>query len=167
MFSDQITEGMKVRASEGENVGRVISRDANGFTIEKGIFFKKDYFVSYDAVTDIRDDEIYLSTSKDELGVGALNNVPSQEGFAQGVDFGDRDALGTRDEFGISPDSVEPVGTRATPAIPDDVDLDLDRAQTVDTPEPKPEPVKDAKDDKDVDKDAAGIDDEDEQRIPQ
>lgn len=68
MFSrDQLKEGMTVRSSDGEKLGKIFALGATELQIEKGIFFKKDYVISYDRVLDVRNGECFLALRKDEL----------------------------------------------------------------------------------------------------
>lgn len=65
-----VREGMAVYSADGEKLGKVQSCQADTFTIEKGIFFPKDFIARFDEVTDISGDEVHLSTTKDTLGRG-------------------------------------------------------------------------------------------------
>ncbi len=63
----QLKEGMTVRSSDGEKLGRVFSLGDGEFHIEKGFFFPKDYLVRYSDILDIRDGEIILLHGKQSL----------------------------------------------------------------------------------------------------
>lgn len=58
MFRNQIKEGMLVRSTDGDKLGKVTALGPDTFTIEKGLLFKEDHQASYDRVADIRDNEI-------------------------------------------------------------------------------------------------------------
>ncbi|RKG84760.1 YsnF/AvaK domain-containing protein [Corallococcus terminator] len=62
-----IKEGMVVRSSDGEKLGKVFAVSEGEFHIEKGMFFPKDYLVRYAEVSDIRGDEIYLNHGREAL----------------------------------------------------------------------------------------------------
>src|SRR3954471_19103673 len=62
-----IQEGMTVHSADGEKLGKVVSCGADTFTIEKGLFFPKEYEATYDAVREIHEGDIVLNLSKDEL----------------------------------------------------------------------------------------------------
>lgn len=62
-----IAEGMEVRGQDGKKLGKVIECAADGFVVEKGLFFPKDFHVRYDQVADVRDGEVYLDQAR--LGV--------------------------------------------------------------------------------------------------
>jgi uncharacterized protein (TIGR02271 family) len=63
----QLREGMTVRSSDGEKLGRVFALGDDAFHIEKGLFFPKDYLVRYAEVSDIRDGEIILMHGRESL----------------------------------------------------------------------------------------------------
>ncbi|RKH55234.1 YsnF/AvaK domain-containing protein [Corallococcus llansteffanensis] len=64
---NDIREGMTVRSSDGEKLGKVFAVSEGEFHIEKGLFFPKDYLVRYAEVSDIRDGEIFLNHGKEAL----------------------------------------------------------------------------------------------------
>jgi uncharacterized protein (TIGR02271 family) len=63
----QLREGMTVRSSDGEKLGKVFALGDDAFHIEKGLFFPKDYLVRYAEVSDIRDGEIILMHGRESL----------------------------------------------------------------------------------------------------
>ncbi|GMT98151.1 hypothetical protein KH5H1_22700 [Corallococcus caeni] len=64
---NDIKEGMTVRSSDGEKLGKVFAVSDAEFHIEKGMFFPKDYLVRYSEVSDIRNGEIYLNHGREAL----------------------------------------------------------------------------------------------------
>ncbi|WP_233585781.1 YsnF/AvaK domain-containing protein [Corallococcus sp. CA054B] len=64
---NDIKEGMTVRSSDGEKLGKVFAVSEGEFHIEKGMFFPKDYLVRYLEVSDIRNGEIYLNHGREAL----------------------------------------------------------------------------------------------------
>lgn len=63
----QIQEGMTVRSSDGDKLGRVYAIGDTEFFIEKGLFFPKDYACRYSDITDIRNGEIHLLHGRESL----------------------------------------------------------------------------------------------------
>jgi hypothetical protein len=63
----ELRDGMKVRSSDGHDLGKIIRLDAGMLVIEKGFFFPKDYEVPLSSVREIRGDEVFLSVSKQAL----------------------------------------------------------------------------------------------------
>ncbi|RYZ35064.1 MAG: DUF2382 domain-containing protein [Myxococcaceae bacterium] len=64
---NDIKEGMTVRSSDGEKLGKVFAVSEGEFHIEKGMFFPKDYLVRYAEVSDVRNGEIYLNHGREAL----------------------------------------------------------------------------------------------------
>jgi uncharacterized protein (TIGR02271 family) len=62
-----LTQGMKVMSSDGKSLGKIIRIEGDTFIVEKGFFFPKDYAIPISLVRDCRDDECWLSMSRDEL----------------------------------------------------------------------------------------------------
>jgi uncharacterized protein (TIGR02271 family) len=65
----EIHEGMTIYSAEGDKLGKVVRVDRDGFIIEKGFFFPKDYFARYEDVATVRsnDEEATLKLSKEML----------------------------------------------------------------------------------------------------
>ncbi len=64
----RIRQGMTVCSSDGEKLGKVLQCEGSAFIIEKGFFFPMDYAVRLDDVSDVRGDEIRLSSGRELLG---------------------------------------------------------------------------------------------------
>ncbi len=62
-----LSENMRVRARQGEELGTIIRLEEDGILVEKGIFFLKDYLVPIALVSEVRDGDAYLSVTRDEL----------------------------------------------------------------------------------------------------
>jgi uncharacterized protein (TIGR02271 family) len=58
---------MTVYCSDGEKLGKIGSADENYFTVEKGIFFPKDFTLRYDDISEIRDDKLFILESSEEM----------------------------------------------------------------------------------------------------
>jgi uncharacterized protein (TIGR02271 family) len=74
-----IQEGMAVYSSDGEKLGKVISLDADGFLIEKGFFFPKEYFARFAHVATVSGDEVRLSLAKDQLAMAGESDLGARE----------------------------------------------------------------------------------------
>jgi uncharacterized protein (TIGR02271 family) len=89
METRQIREGMVVRSSDGEKLGKVIRCGAAEFIIEKGFFFPKDYVARYDQAT-VSGDEVMLSlpaSSLREAGEGDIG-LREESAGAMGTHLG-------------------------------------------------------------------------------
>jgi uncharacterized protein (TIGR02271 family) len=62
-----MSEGTPVYTQDNERLGKITSLDDDSFTVEKGIFFPKDFVIRYDDIQDIQDKGIYLNLTKNEL----------------------------------------------------------------------------------------------------
>lgn len=60
-----LQKGMTVLSGDGEKLGKLVATDEWTFTIEKGLFFPKDYVAKYDEIAEVTGDEIRLSMTKD------------------------------------------------------------------------------------------------------
>jgi uncharacterized protein (TIGR02271 family) len=63
----ELRDGMKVRTSDGHDLGKIIRLDSGILVIEKGFFFPKDYEVPISMVSAVRDGEAHLSISKEAI----------------------------------------------------------------------------------------------------
>jgi uncharacterized protein (TIGR02271 family) len=63
----EVTQGMKVRSSDGASLGKIIRVEPGYFVVEKGFFFPKDYTVQRSLVQDVREGECWLAVSRAEL----------------------------------------------------------------------------------------------------
>lgn len=62
-----VTNGMKVKSSDGEDLGKIIRIEPGMFVVEKGFFFPKDYAVPESLVADVGEGECRLTVSKEQL----------------------------------------------------------------------------------------------------
>ncbi|BDG04714.1 YsnF/AvaK domain-containing protein [Anaeromyxobacter oryzae] len=62
-----VQQGMAVRSSDGEKLGKVVQCSESFFLVEKGFFFPKDYLARYEQVADVRDGEVHLSAAASAL----------------------------------------------------------------------------------------------------
>ena len=86
----QVRVGMRAISNRGENLGRVLGRSDQGFIIEKGMFFPKDYLLRYEYITDIRGDQVIYALEDlrvaersarpvaDAASVGAVPEAPKR-----------------------------------------------------------------------------------------
>ena len=71
----QIPEGVDVVGADGDKVGKVVVAQSNYFVVEKGFFFRTDYYIPTSAINTFDGDKVYLSVTKDE----ALNQGWDQD----------------------------------------------------------------------------------------
>ncbi len=72
--------GQVVRTIAGEKLGRIVTTARDGFTIEKGYLFPHELFCRFEDIADVRDGEVFLGRSKEELtlGVGQTRRAASE-----------------------------------------------------------------------------------------
>ena len=63
----EFSDGLEVRSQDGERLGKVAWAGDDAFTVEKGIFFPKDFTARYDDIEDIRDNVIYIKHGQSDL----------------------------------------------------------------------------------------------------
>jgi uncharacterized protein (TIGR02271 family) len=110
---------MTVRAEDGRKLGTVIECTEDGFVVEKGIFFPKDFHVRYEQVVAVRDGEAYLDSA--ELGAGAPADsgieaeagpaIASHEPIRQ-ADVTGAPLAGSREEVRVPPAAEEPTAEK-------------------------------------------------------
>jgi uncharacterized protein (TIGR02271 family) len=110
-----IEQGMVVRSSDGEKLGKVVQCAESFFLIEKGFFFPKDYLARYEQISEIRDGEVRLdatAASLQEAGDSAYETERTErttlEGGAAGLSSGSSTetrheglSAGTREELRV------------------------------------------------------------------
>jgi hypothetical protein len=88
-----MSENMKVRARDGEELGTIIRIDERSILVETGTFFFKDFSVPIELVTEVRDGDVYLAMMADELrhrtGMAERTVGDESRGFVhEGEDLG-------------------------------------------------------------------------------
>jgi uncharacterized protein (TIGR02271 family) len=73
-----VREGMQVRSSDGEKLGKIVRCDEDAFVIEKGFFFPKDTIAGYHQIARIEGDELVLTIPAAALHEGASGRVGEQ-----------------------------------------------------------------------------------------
>jgi uncharacterized protein (TIGR02271 family) len=67
---EAVRPGMTVYSSDGEKVGKIEQCGPDLFSIEKGLFFTKNYLARYEDIQYIRGDDVVLSFDKAQLVQG-------------------------------------------------------------------------------------------------
>src|SRR6266542_7171158 len=62
-----LSENMRVRTREGDEVGTIIRLEPGSILVEKGIFFLKDYLIPISLVSEVHDGNVTLSLTREEL----------------------------------------------------------------------------------------------------
>jgi hypothetical protein len=67
METAPIKEGMAVYSADGKKLGKISRQGDDSLLVAKGIFFKKDYRVSYEDIERIEEDGIYLRLTQEQI----------------------------------------------------------------------------------------------------
>lgn len=102
MARAELTQSMKVRSSDGANLGKIILIETDHFIVEKGFFFPKDHAIRLSLVREVRDDEVWLAASREELerGEGAFAS-------SGGVRRGERELREDEQRMQLSEEELE------------------------------------------------------------
>jgi hypothetical protein len=114
--------GMDVKSKDGHRLGKVIGLLADAFVVEKGVFFPKDYRVSFSAVETIDGDDIRLLVDRERLQkaslgevLGTVSHLDSRpESFTEArmdsAKFQDHDQYDVRPESEKEGEATRPIG---------------------------------------------------------
>ena len=80
-----ILEGMTVYDAEGQVLGEVVSLDADGFLVEKGLVFPKETFVRYEDVAGVSGHEVQLSRSEERMAFADESERIRNAGIGAGM----------------------------------------------------------------------------------
>lgn len=94
-----VREGMVVRSSDGEKLGKIVRCDEEAFVIEKGFFFPKDTIAGYHQIARIEGDELVLAIPGAALHEGAQGQGAREAGERRELGG---EGLGERREAGMA-----------------------------------------------------------------
>jgi uncharacterized protein (TIGR02271 family) len=79
--SRQVHEGMDVLDQNGDKIGKAGETLGGGryFNVDAGFLGTKEYYVPFDAVTEVGDDAVYLNTTKDRLDDMGWDRRPEEQ----------------------------------------------------------------------------------------
>ncbi|HUE76119.1 MAG TPA: DUF2382 domain-containing protein, partial [Chloroflexota bacterium] len=86
----QIQRGSDVVGLDGGKIGEVSDVGPNYLLITKGFFFPKDIYIPFDAITDVRNDVVQLSMSKDRVDQMNWDQPPRETGAEMDTSMPDR-----------------------------------------------------------------------------
>ncbi len=104
-----VRTGMHVRSADGHDLGKVIEVTVQGFVVEKGFFFPREYTVLYEYVQDVDadDESIVLRQGRDDLStLGGLNTEDAARSTRAGDDTGLRGSSTDADRRLTDQDSI-------------------------------------------------------------
>lgn len=74
----EIDHGYDVFAADGEKVGDVQDVQSHYLTVSKGFFFPTERYVPVAAITDVREERVYLNVTKDQVDAQNWDTVPTE-----------------------------------------------------------------------------------------
>lgn len=63
----EVAYGWDVVDRDNDKIGSVQDVQPHYITVEKGLLFKEDFYIPTSAITDVRDETVYLNVTKDEV----------------------------------------------------------------------------------------------------
>jgi uncharacterized protein (TIGR02271 family) len=85
---DQVHEGMDVFDRNGEKIGKAGETLGQFFNVDAGFLGMKEYYVPFDAITEVRDDAVYVNADKDEIDRLGWDRHPDERSSTAGATTG-------------------------------------------------------------------------------
>ena len=95
----QIQTGWDVYGSDGEKIGSVAGVANDHFIIEKGFLFTTDIYVPMSAIGSVKDDEVELIYTKDQVENQDWSSAPVGDTYDSGTTVDTYDATATADTY--------------------------------------------------------------------
>jgi uncharacterized protein (TIGR02271 family) len=86
---ERIHEGMDVCDRDGDKIGKAGETIGQFFNVDAGFLGSKEYYVPFNAITDVVDDAVYLNVDKDDLERMGWDQRPDERASAAGTTEGD------------------------------------------------------------------------------
>ena len=132
---EQVHEGMDVLDRNGEKIGKAGETLGQFFNVDAGFLGMKEYYVPFDAVTEVRDNAVYLNVDKGEIDGLGWDSRPEERQSATTTTTSEADTMRLREEQ---------LQTRTTPVETGRVQVGKDvveEQRTVDVPVSREEVV--------------------------
>ena len=84
-MSQQVREGMDVLDRNGEKIGKAGETQGQFFNVDAGFLGTKEYWVPFDAITDVQGDAVYLNAIKDDLDSMGWDRQPDEAAYTRGA----------------------------------------------------------------------------------
>jgi uncharacterized protein (TIGR02271 family) len=134
---EQVHEGMDVLDRNGEKIGKAGETLGQFFNVDAGFLGMKEYYVPFDAVTEVRDNAVYLNVDKGEIDGLGWDSRPEERQSATTTTTGRSEA----DTMRLREEQLQ---TRTTPVETGRVQVGKDvveEQRTVDVPVSREEVV--------------------------
>jgi len=93
-WDNRVHEGMDVRDVDGDKIGKAGETISDYFNVDAGFLGMKEYYIPFDAITDVREDAVYVSARKSELGEMGWDRRPDAQVSTRSTGEADYDARG-------------------------------------------------------------------------
>src|ERR1041384_8203090 len=77
---DNIHEGMDVLDIDGNKIGKAGENLGTCFNVDAGFLGTKEYYVPFDAVTEVRDNNVFVNAHKNDLDSMGWDQPPEERG---------------------------------------------------------------------------------------
>jgi len=86
---ERIHEGMDVCDVDGDKIGKAGETIGEFFNVDAGLLGTKEYYVPFDAITEVVDNAVYLNVDKDDLDSMGWDQRPDERTRTAGTTEGD------------------------------------------------------------------------------
>lgn len=94
----QVHEGMEVLDSNGDKIGMAGETLGDYFNVDAGFLGTKEYYVPFNAITEIRDKAIWLNCGKHELDNMGWDRRPDERGSMTTAGMSDAETMRLKEE---------------------------------------------------------------------
>src|SRR5579864_5112366 len=81
-YYTQVHEGMEVLDTDGQKIGMCGETPGDYFNVDAGFLGTKEYYVPFNAITNITDGSIFLNVRKDDIDTMGWDRRPEMTGTA-------------------------------------------------------------------------------------
>lgn len=115
----EIDHGYDVYAADGEKVGDVQEVHPHYLVVSKGFFFPTERYVPVSAITDVRDERVSVSVTKDQIDSQGWDTIPTEPTYTDASTYTDTDTSMGRTQSTGTTDTL--VGERTTDTVEGDL----------------------------------------------
>ena len=78
MYQQQVHEGMDVLDRNGDKIGKAGETLGQYFNVDAGFLGTKEYYVPFEAITEVREDAVWLNCDKDDVDTMGWDQRPDE-----------------------------------------------------------------------------------------
>ena len=95
---EQVHEGMDVLDIDGSKIGKAGETLGTYFNVDAGFLGTKEYYVPFDAITEVRDNSVFVNASKRDLDRMGWDQPPEQQNSSARTATREGDTMRLREE---------------------------------------------------------------------